>query len=164
MNTNGDYERQVNTDAAAYSNRGTVCRIGTLDDSGHIAAKRHTLMAKNRMHTRLLGAVLGTVGLAMAGLALAGTAVADDAGYLNTLHNAGINTHRGDAELMEWGWEYCALLAEGITPDKAIAQAMFNSAAKPPYDLTFDQAHDVQTSAVSDLCPDYRSPPLSASE
>lgn len=95
----------------------------------------------------LLAALLGWTSLASAP-----TATADTASYLQKLHDADINTARGDVELKEWGWEVCALFDRGVAPDKVVQQAVYNSASKPPYGMSTDQANLVVDTAVSDLC------------
>jgi hypothetical protein len=95
----------------------------------------------------LLAALLGWTSLASAP-----TAAADTASYVQKLHDAGINTARGDVELKEWGWEVCALFDRGVPPDKVVQQAVYNSASKPPYGMSTDQANLVVDTAVSDLC------------
>jgi hypothetical protein len=72
------------------------------------------------------------------------------------LHDAGINTPGGDAELKEWGWEVCKLFEYGVEPDKVLYQAVYNSGSSPQYGMTREQANDVVDFAVSDLCNDHK--------
>jgi hypothetical protein len=94
--------------------------------------------------------------LALTGAVAAGTARADTVSYLNKLHDAGINTPGGDAELKEWGWEVCQLFIHGVEPDKVLHQAVYNSGNSPQYGMTVEQADDVVNFAVSDLCSDHK--------
>ncbi|GAB1811952.1 DUF732 domain-containing protein [Mycobacterium sp. MUNTM1] len=79
--------------------------------------------------------------------------------YLQKLHDAGINTPRGDYELKEWGWEVCALREMGKSPRQWVEQSIYSSRPHPPHGLTEQQANTVVDIAVSDLCDDPDGPP-----
>lgn len=102
------------------------------------------------------GVVLSVGAFALTGLAAAGTARADTVSYLSKLHDAGISTPGGDAELKEWGWEVCKLFIYGVEPDKVLYQAVYNSGSRPQYGMTVEQANDVVDFAVSDLCDEHK--------
>jgi hypothetical protein len=100
------------------------------------------------------------VGLGLAsGLSGIGQARADNPAYLNTLHDAGINTPRGEYELKEWGWEVCELRARGKPPRQWVEQSVFQDALHPPYGLSIDQANFIVDTAVKYLCDDRDGPP-----
>lgn len=84
---------------------------------------------------------------------------ADANSYLRKLHDAGINTPRGEYELKEWGWEVCALRTRGKPPRQWVEQAVYQSAQHPPYGLTEEQANTIVDTAVSELCDDRDGPP-----
>ncbi|OHV06222.1 DUF732 domain-containing protein [Mycobacterium talmoniae] len=89
---------------------------------------------------------------ALAGVVGSGMASADDKSYLQKLHDAGINTPRGEYELKEWGWEVCALRLRGKPPRQWVEQAVYSSSLHPPYGLTEQQANTIVDLAVSELC------------
>ena len=89
---------------------------------------------------------------ALTGVATAGPARADTQAYLNHLHDAGINTPRGELDVLEGGWEVCELIAKGFPPDKVMQQALYNSGRNPHYGLTPEQADTAFHFAVTDLC------------
>jgi hypothetical protein len=109
-------------------------------------------MATPRQGASVLAAALVTGALAMTGLVTAGSAWADTQSYLNKLRDAGINTPRGELDVLEGGWEACELLAKGFPPDRVIQQALYNSGPNPHYGLTRKQADTVLHFAVTDLC------------
>jgi len=106
----------------------------------------------NRSDAHILVVGLVAAILAWTSLAAAPTAAADTVSYLQKLHDAGINTPRGNVELEEWGWEVCALFDRGFPADKVVQQAVYNSGSKPQYGMTVKQANLVVDTAVSDLC------------
>lgn len=93
----------------------------------------------------------GTVGIAPAS--------ADGKSYIDKLHSAGISTPRGEYELKEWGYEVCALRAQGRPPRQWVEQAVYQSSLHPPYGLTRQQANTIVDLAVSELCDDRDGPP-----
>jgi hypothetical protein len=114
------------------------------------------LTAARKRDARVVAVVLSVAALTLTGLAPAGTARADTDAYLNKLHDAGINTPGGDAELKEWGWEVCKLFIFGVPPDKVLEQAVYNSGSSPQHGMTVEQANDVVDFAVTDLCDDHK--------
>ncbi len=88
-----------------------------------------------------------------------GTAWADGKSYLQKLHDAGINTPRGEYELKEWGHEICALRTRGKPPRQWVEQTVYQSALHPPYGLTEEQANTIVDIAVNELCDDRDGPP-----
>jgi hypothetical protein len=102
--------------------------------------------------TSLLVAALVAATMVLTGVATAGPARADTQAYLNHLHDAGINTPRGELDVLEGGWEVCELVAKGLPPDKVMQQALYNSGRNPHYGLTPEQADTVFHFAVTDLC------------
>ena len=87
-------------------------------------------------------------------LALAAPAHADEASYLNHLHNAGIISPDGDAILLQVGWGICTQLANGASPDQLRAQALYNSdTGEGSSGIDPEQADDVVNYAMADLCP-----------
>lgn len=101
---------------------------------------------------RVLGAALLASALALTGIATAGPARADTQSYLKKLHDAGINTPRGELDVLEGGWEACELFAKGFPPDKVMQQALYNSGRSPHYGLTPEQADTVLHLALTELC------------
>ena len=116
-------------------------------------------MRRRRYRSAVAGVGIA-VGLTLAcGIGGIGAAHADNPAYLNALHDAGINTPRGDYELKEWGWEVCELRKRGKSPRQWVEQAVFQDALHPPYGLTIDQANFIVDTAVRDLCDDRDGPP-----
>lgn len=93
-----------------------------------------------------LSVVAGTFGIAAAG--------ADADSYIKKLHDAGINTPRGDYELKEWGFEVCDLRTRGKPPRQWVEQTVYNSSLKPLYRLSEQRANFIVDTAVSELCGD----------
>lgn len=107
-----------------------------------------------------VGAIVLAAGLtALSGVVGIAPASAGGKEYLQKLHDAGINTARGEYELKEWGWEVCALREMGKSPRQWVEQSIYNSRPHPPYGLTEQQANTVVDAAVSDLCDDPDGPP-----
>jgi Protein of unknown function (DUF732) len=100
----------------------------------------------------VLPAALVAGALGLTGLLAAGPAQADTQSYLAHLHDAGINTPRGELDVLEGGWEVCELFAKGFPPDRVMQQALYNSGRNPHYGLTRQQADTVFHFAVTDLC------------
>jgi len=98
-----------------------------------------------------LAVLSGAIGIAPAS--------ADGKSYIQKLHDAGINTPRGEYELKEWGWEVCLLRARGKPPRQWAEQTVYQSRVHPPYGLTAQQANTIVDLAVSDLCDDLDGPP-----
>jgi Protein of unknown function (DUF732) len=97
-----------------------------------------------------LSVLAGTVGIAAAG--------ADANSYTRRLHDAGINSPRGDFELKEWGYEVCSLRARGKPPRQWVEQTVYNDSLKPQYGLTEQQANMIVDIAVAELCDDRDGP------
>ena len=116
-------------------------------------------MLRHRRRSAVLGVVFVTALAVLSGVVGTGTAGADGKSYLEKLHNAGINTPRGEYELKEWGYEVCALRTRGKPPRQWVEQAVYQSSLHPPYGLTEQQANMIVDTAVSDLCDDRDGPP-----
>lgn len=110
-------------------------------------------MVTRRRDPRVLGTVLAAAALALTAMVTAAPAHADSDSYVKKLKEAGISLPRGDNEMKEWGWEVCALFAKGVQPDKVRDQAVYNSASRPQYGMTVEQADTIVRVAVTDLCP-----------
>ncbi|HKP39874.1 DUF732 domain-containing protein [Mycobacterium sp.] len=111
-------------------------------------------MSRNLRTLGVLGAVFAIEATVLSTMVGIPAARADSTSYLQKLHEAGINPPRGDNELKEWGWEVCLLFLRGKSPVEAVEQAVYNSAAKPLYGMTEEQANTVVDIAASDLCTD----------
>jgi hypothetical protein len=109
-----------------------------------MATLRHTVAVPGAM--LLAGALMSTA------LAVAGSAQADTQSYLKHLKDAGINTPRGELDVLEGGWEVCELIARGFPPKTVMQEGLYNSGRKPHYGLTPEQADTVYHFAVADLC------------
>ena len=116
-------------------------------------------MLRHRRRTAVLGTVLAGGLTVMSGIVGTGCAGADGNSYLQRLHDAGINTPRGEYEMKEWGWEVCALRDAGKPPRQWVEQAVYQSGLHPPYGLTQEQANTIVDIAVSELCDDRDGPP-----
>jgi hypothetical protein len=110
-------------------------------------------MVTRRRDVGVFGTALAVGALVFTGMVTAAPSGADTDSYLNKLHDAGVSLPRGDNEMKEWGWEICALLASGVAPDKARAQAVYNSGSQPQYGMSVEQADDFVKFAASELCP-----------
>ncbi|MCV7232950.1 DUF732 domain-containing protein [Mycobacterium branderi] len=97
--------------------------------------------------------------MALFGIIGISPANADGKSYLQKLKDAGISTRGGDYEVKEWGYEVCALRAQGKPPTRWVEQAVYQSALHPPYGLTEQQANTIVDLAVSELCDDRDGPP-----
>jgi hypothetical protein len=113
-------------------------------------------MIRRRPDVRAIAPRLAIPALFVAAAFAAAPARADSVSYLNNLHNLGINTPGGDAELKEWGWEVCALSGMGVAPEKIRGQAVYSSQNAPPYGMSVEQADMVVHGALTDLCNDRR--------
>jgi Protein of unknown function (DUF732) len=109
-------------------------------------------MATRRTRVSGLTAPLVAGALGLTSTLVAGPATADTQSYLNHLHDAGINTPRGELDVLEGGWEVCELFAKGFPPDRVMQQALYNSGRSPHYGLTRQQADTVFHFALTDLC------------
>ncbi len=115
---------------------------------------RELLMTMRRKVARVLGTVLAVVAWLVAGVVAAGPVRASAQEYVDNMHKLGINVPGGDVELLEWGYEACALLELGKDYDDARAQAVYNSGSGPRYGMTVDQADAVMHFAMANLCED----------
>ncbi|WP_165692713.1 DUF732 domain-containing protein [Mycolicibacterium fortuitum] len=107
----------------------------------------------------MLLSIASGVGLSvLAGAVSIPTAGADADSFLRKLHDAGINTPRGDFELKEWGYEVCSLRTRGKPPRQWVEQTVYNSSRKPQYGLTEQQANIIVDLAVAELCDDRDGP------
>lgn len=97
-----------------------------------------------------LSVLAGSLGIAAAG--------ADASSFIRSLHDAGIDSPRGDFELKEWGHEVCSLRARGKPPRQWVEQTVYNSSLKPQYGLTEQQANMFVDIAVVELCDDRDGP------
>jgi hypothetical protein len=110
------------------------------------------------LHNRLRSGVIVT--LSAAGLSVLSGALgiplagADVGSFIQKLHDAGINTPRGEYELKEWGFEVCYLRTRGKPPRQWVEQTVYNSSNKPLYGLSEEQANFIVDTAVSELCGD----------
>jgi Protein of unknown function (DUF732) len=92
--------------------------------------------------------------VAIASLAFAAPAHADETAYLNHLHNAGITNDKGDAALVQVGWNMCAQLANGVSRQELRAQVLFDSdTLEGSNGINPDEADDIVNYAMADLCP-----------
>lgn len=85
-------------------------------------------------------------------LGSAGPAQASADSYVANLTRLGIAVPGGEVELLEWGYEACALLEMGNNYESARAHAIYNSGSRPVYGLTVEQADTIMRYAISDLC------------
>ena len=111
-------------------------------------------------HTRyrlLMGSAFSSGLILVAGVAWAAAVRADDASYLNDLHNAGIrDLDGGDPALLQTGHKLCNEIWFGESPNALDAMALQSSdASQGKRGLSPQQATDVVNFAISDLCPDY---------
>ncbi|MGB8390127.1 DUF732 domain-containing protein [Mycobacterium sp.] len=112
-------------------------------------------MAAQRRYGRFVGTVLVGVPLLVTGVVWAGPAHADEAAYLNDLHNAGIQDLRGgDAALLQTGWKVCTQLGYGASPEQLRDLALQRSdSALGAGGLSVQQADALVNYAQLDLCP-----------
>jgi hypothetical protein len=116
-------------------------------------------MAARRRHGRFLGAALMVGPLllcgTLAGVIWAGPARADQAAFLNDLHNAGIHAVDGsDDALLQMGADLCQQLSWGASPQQLELLALQRSDAdQGSGGINGRQAADVVIFALRDLCP-----------
>jgi len=116
-------------------------------------------MLRNRSRSVVSSIVLAGGLTVLSGTIGISPASADGKSYLQKLKDAGISTPRGDYEVQEWGYEVCALKAQGRPPRQWVEQAVYQSQLHPPYGLTKAQANTIVDLAVSELCDDRDGPP-----
>jgi len=110
-------------------------------------------MARQRLYGRLGAAVVG-VPVLVAGVALAAPAYADEATYVNDMHNAGIASADGDSGLLSTGKQVCDLIHSGTSPADVKAKLVYNSnSSQGSSGITADQANAIVNYAMVDLCP-----------
>ena len=112
-------------------------------------------MATQKRYGQFIGAALIGGPLLVAGLISAGPALADDASYLNDLHNVGIHdVGGGDSALLVTGWKLCTQLSGGATPGQLTQLALQTSDSDlGAKGLNPQQANDLIGYAQQDLCP-----------
>jgi Protein of unknown function (DUF732) len=112
-------------------------------------------MAAQRLSGRFIGAALVGGPLLIAGVVCAGPAHADEASYLNHLHNIGIqDMDGGDATLLQTGWKICNQISWGAPPQELQSLALQRSAQdQGPRGLSPRQADALVDYALVDLCP-----------
>lgn len=116
-------------------------------------------MAARRLIGRVTGAALTAAPLVLAGMltatVTAGPARADQAAFLNDLHNAGIHAvNGGDDALLQMGADLCQQLSWGASPQQLEGLALQRSDAdQGTGGINGRQAADVVIFALRDLCP-----------
>lgn len=117
-----------------------------------IPLQRGESLALPRPPGRTLRMVLMAAMWAGATLTSASPAQASADSYVANLTRLGIAVPGGEVELLEWGYEACALLEMGNDYENARAHAIYNSGSFPVYGLTVEQADTIMRYAISDLC------------
>lgn len=112
-------------------------------------------MVAHRQFDRFVGAALTSGPLVLAGVLCAGPARADQAAFINDLHNAGIHAiNGGDPELLQMGADLCQQLSWGASPQQLEGLALQRSDAdQGTGGINGRQAADVVIFALRDLCP-----------
>jgi uncharacterized protein DUF732 len=112
-------------------------------------------MAARRIYGRFMGAALASGPLLLAGVVWATPARADQASFLNDLHNAGIHAvNGGDDALLQMGGDLCYQLSWGASPQQLEGLAIQRSDAdQGTGGINGRQAADVVIFALRDLCP-----------
>lgn len=112
-------------------------------------------MAARRLYGRFMGAALAGGPLLLAGVVYASPARADQASFLNDLHNAGIHAvNGGDDALLQMGGDLCYQLSWGASPQQLEGLAIQRSDAdQGTGGINGRQAADVVIFALRDLCP-----------
>ncbi len=112
-------------------------------------------MAGQRLSGRFIRTALVGGPLLIAGVVCAGPAHADEASYLNHLHNVGIGDDEGgDAALVQTGWKVCQQISWGAPASQLQSLALQDSAMhNGPKALTPRQADALIDYAIVDLCP-----------
>ena len=112
-------------------------------------------MAAPRRYGRFVGTALAGGPLLVAGVICASPAPADEASYLNDLHNSGIHDFNGgDPALLQVGYKICQQLSYGAPPEQLVALALQRSDGKEgPNGLTPAQANNLIAYTAQDLCP-----------
>jgi hypothetical protein len=115
-------------------------------------------MSVNGTRASALGLAAGLGLSVLGGTAGIATAGADANAYTRKLHDAGIDSPRGDYELKEWGYEVCYLRERGKPPRQWVEQTVYSDSLKPQYGLTEQQANMIVDIAVAELCDDRDGP------
>lgn len=115
-------------------------------------------MAARRLIGRVTGAALTAAPLVLAAMltatVTAGPARADQAAFLNDLHNAGIHAvNGGDDALLQMGADLCQQLSWGISPAAGGLALQRSDADQGTGGINGRQAADVVIFALRDLCP-----------
>jgi hypothetical protein len=112
-------------------------------------------MAAQKLHRRFMSTALIGGPLLAGGIAWATPAQADEASYLNDLHNAGIHAESGgDAALLQTGWKICQQIGYGTPLTELRNLALQRSdGTEGSNGLTVPQANDLVDFALFDLCP-----------
>lgn len=112
-------------------------------------------MAARGLYCRFVGAALTTGPLLISAIIGAGPARADQAAFLNDLHNAGIHAvDGGDEALLQMGADLCQQLSWGASPQQLEVLALQRSDAdQGSGGINGRQAADVVIFALRDLCP-----------
>ena len=112
-------------------------------------------MAAQRRKGRFMGTALAGGPLLVAGIVWASPAHADEASYLNDLHNSGIRDFNGgDPALLQVGYKLCQQMSYGAPPEQLVALALQRSDGKEgPNGLTPDMANNLVAYSSADLCP-----------
>ncbi len=110
-----------------------------------------------RRYGRFMGLGLVSGPLLVAEVVWASPAQADDASYLNDLHNAGISdVDGGDAALLQVGRKLCVQVSYGVSPAELKSMALQRSNARQgDRGLSPQQANELVNYAIADLCPNY---------
>jgi len=112
-------------------------------------------MAAQRRYGRFVGTALAAGPLLAAGVIWASPAQADEASYLNDLHNSGIHDlNGGDPALLQVGYKLCQQMQWGASPEQLVALALQRSDGQEgPNGLTPDMANNLIAYTAQDLCP-----------
>jgi hypothetical protein len=132
--------------------------MATLLYQAHDTCGRTLRVTRKSRYRRFLSTALVGGPLLVAGVVWAGPAHADQASYLNDLHNHGIHdVAGGDAEMVRLGWVVCNEVWGGESRRQLAAMALQRSDATQGIKggLTSQQASDFVSYAVADLCPNW---------
>lgn len=112
-------------------------------------------MAAPKLYRRLMSTALVGSPLLISGVVWANPAQADEASFLDDMHNAGIHAvNGGDAALLQTGWKICQQIGYGAPLTELRNLALQRSDGSPGSNgLTVPQANDLVDFALFDLCP-----------
>jgi Protein of unknown function (DUF732) len=112
-------------------------------------------MAAHRRYGRFVGTTLVGGPLLVAGVICASPAQADEASYLNDLHNSGIrDLNGGDPAMLQIGYKLCQQMSYGAPPEQLVALALQRSDGQEgPNGLTPVMANNLIAYTAQDLCP-----------